>query len=150
MHLVLQNDMLTKVDMMSMANSLEVRTPFLDFNVVNFAFSLPETFKIDKHQRKKIVKDAFREYLPEELYTRRKQGFEVPLLKWFQTELKSTIINDLLEDSFIEEQKIFNSYEIKKLKAKLFSSNPEDSVARIWALIVFQSWWKKLKQPLTL
>ena len=150
MHLVLQNDMLAKVDMMSMANSLEVRTPFLDFNVVNFAFSLPENFKIDKHQRKKIVKDAFREYLPEELYTRGKQGFEVPLLKWFQTELNSTITDDLLEDNFIEEQKIFNSDEIKKLKAKLFSSNPEDSVARIWALIAFQSWWKKLKQPLTL
>src|SRR5258706_541477 len=64
MHLVLPNDMLTKVDMMSMANSLEVRTPFLDYNVVDFAFSLPAESKINKKVRKKIVRDAFRELLP--------------------------------------------------------------------------------------
>ena len=128
MELVLANDMLTKVDMMSMANSLEVRTPFLDFNVVDFAFSLPENFKIDKHQRKKIVKDAFRDMLPAELFTRNKQGFEVPLLGWFKTELKSTI-DDLLNDTFIAEQKIFNVAAVRKLKLKLFSNNPEDSVA---------------------
>jgi asparagine synthase (glutamine-hydrolysing) len=99
MELVLVNDMLTKVDLMSMANSLEVRTPFLDYNVVDFAFTLPEQFKIDKHQRKKIVKDAFRSYLPDELYTRNKQGFEVPLLTWFRTELKSTI-DELLDVNY--------------------------------------------------
>ena len=147
MELVLVNDMLTKVDLMSMANSLEVRTPFLDFNVVNFAFSLPEEFKIDDRQRKKIVKDAFRNVLPEELYTRNKQGFEVPLLNWFKTELKTTIEN-LLSDDFITEQKIFNLAPIQKLKKQLYSSNPEDSVARIWALLVFQWWWKNLKKPL--
>lgn len=147
MELVLVNDMLTKVDLMSMANSLEVRTPFLDFNVVNFAFSLPESYKIDAQQRKKIVKDAFRNLLPEELYTRNKQGFEVPLLTWFKTELKSTIEN-LLSDALISEQKIFNLAAVQKLKKQVYSSNPEDSVARIWALLVFQWWWKNLKKPL--
>jgi asparagine synthase (glutamine-hydrolysing) len=130
-----------------MDNSLEVRTPFLDFNVVDFAFSLPEHFKIDKSNRKKIVKDAFRDLLPEELYSRNKQGFEVPLLTWFKTDLKSTL-DELLGDSFIEEQKIFNLSSIQKLRAKLISNNPDDSVARIWALIVFQWWWKNLKKPL--
>ncbi len=149
MELVLANDMLTKVDSMSMANSLEVRTPFLDFNVVDFAFSLPENFKIDKQQRKKIVKDAFRHMLPEALYSRGKQGFEVPLLNWFKTDFKNTL-DDLLGDTFILEQKIFDLESIQHLKAKLFSNNPEDSVARIWALIVFQWWWKKLKTPLIL
>ena len=143
MNLVLQNDMLTKVDMMSMANSLEVRVPFLDYNVVNFAFSLPSNYKIDNQQRKKILKDTFRSYLPEELYHRGKQGFEVPLLKWFKTELKSMITDDLLSDKFIEEQKIFNVEAIKKLKLKLFSNNPDDAVAQVWGLIVFQYWWKK-------
>ena len=61
MNLVLQSDMLTKVDLMSMANSLEVRTPFLDYKVVNFAFSLPETSKINKNMKKRIVQDAFRD-----------------------------------------------------------------------------------------
>ena len=143
MKLVLQNDMLTKVDLMSMANGLEVRLPFLDYHLVHFAFSLPAEFKIDGKRRKKILKDAFRNYLPEELYTRHKQGFEVPLLKWFRTELKSMLMDDLLNEKFILEQNIFNADEIKKLKSKLFSTNPEESVAQVWGLIVFQHWWKK-------
>ena len=99
--LVLENDMLVKVDRMSMSNSLEVRVPFLDHKIVDFAFTLPTNFKIDKNQQKKILKDAFKDYLPDELYNRKKQGFEVPLLKWFKTDLKSMITDDLLKDSFI-------------------------------------------------
>lgn len=143
MQLVLQNDMLVKVDLMSMANSLEVRTPFLDYKVVNFAFSLPESSKIDKEIKKKIVQDAFRPMLPEELYKRPKKGFEVPLLKWFQNELRPLITDELLSDNFIEEQGIFSVAGIQGLKEKLFSKNPEDVPARIWALLVFQHWWKK-------
>jgi asparagine synthase (glutamine-hydrolysing) len=143
MQLVLQNDMLAKVDLMSMENALEVRVPFLDWRVVNFVMSLPENYKIDKHSRKKILQDAFRKYLPEELYHRPKHGFEVPLLKWFRTELKSMITNDLLSDKFIGEQDIFQIDTIRQLKKRLFSNNPGDVHAQIWALIVFQYWWKK-------
>ncbi|PSR56249.1 asparagine synthase (glutamine-hydrolyzing) [Adhaeribacter arboris] len=143
MQLVLPNDMLTKVDLMSMANSLEVRTPFLDYKVVNFAFTLPQSSKIDADIKKRIVQDAFRPLLPAELYKRPKHGFEVPLLKWFRNELQPLITNELLSDDFIHSQDIFSVNEIRKLKAKLFSSNPEDVHARIWALIVFQHWWKK-------
>ncbi len=143
MNLVLQGDMLTKVDMMSMANSLEVRTPFLDYEVVNFAFSLPSSYKIDKSVQKKIVKETFRHLLPDEIFNRSKQGFEVPLLKWFRTELKSMITDDLLNDDFIRQQNLFNVEEIKKLKQQLFSNNPGEISARIWGLIVFQYWWKR-------
>ncbi len=143
MHLVLQNDMLAKVDLMSMANGLEVRTPFLDHNVVNFAFTLPSLFKINASIKKKILQDTFKSWLPAELYNRPKQGFEVPLLKWFRTELKSMITDELLDDDFIKEQDIFNTDAVKNLKSKLFSKNPGDAQATIWALIVFQYWWKK-------
>ncbi len=143
MHMVLQNDMLVKVDMMSMENALEVRVPFLDYEIVNFAFSLPVDYKIRNNFRKCIVQDAFRNYLPNELYQRPKHGFEVPLQKWFQTELKTLITDDLLNDAFIEKQQMFSVAEIKKLKQKVFSNNPGDSVAQIWGLIVFQYWWKK-------
>ena len=143
MELVLVNDMLMKVDLMSMANSLEVRTPFLDYTVVDFAFSLPVESKIDRHGRKKIVRDAFRKLLPAELYSRGKQGFEVPLLKWFRTELKSMITGDLLSEKLVAEQGIFNFEEIQKLLDRLYSSSPGDAVARVWGLIVFQYWWKK-------
>lgn len=143
--LVLPNDMLTKVDLMSMANSLEVRVPFLDYEVVNFIFSLPADFKINSSLRKRILQDAFRDVLPAQLYNRPKKGFEVPLLKWFRAEMRSLIENDLLSKQFVEEQGVFTNSEIEKLKRQLFSSNPGDVHARIWGLIVFQWWWKKNK-----
>jgi asparagine synthase (glutamine-hydrolysing) len=141
--LVLPNDMLTKVDLMSMAHGLEVRVPFLDYTVVEFAFSLPTEYKIDGRLKKKIVQDAFRNELPRELYNRPKHGFEVPLLKWMRNELQSLIQNDLLKDAFVAEQGIFDPAEVRRLKEKLFSANPEDVHARLWGLIVFQYWWKK-------
>ena len=143
MNLVLLSDMLVKVDLMSMANSLEVRSPFLDHQVVDFAFTLPTDFKINNKLKKRIVQDAFRNYLPEQLYNRPKKGFEIPLLDWFRNELKLKITNDWLNDSFIEEQGIFDQVAIQELKTRLFSNNPGDVHATIWALIVFQNWWRK-------
>ena len=141
--LVLPNDMLTKVDLMSMANGLEVRVPFLDVEVVNFIFSLPEDYKITPTLRKRILQDTFKDILPIELYNRPKKGFEVPLLKWFRKEMKSLIVDDLLSEKFILDQGIFKYDEIVKMKNQLFSSNPGDIHARIWALVVFQWWWRK-------
>lgn len=143
MNLVLLSDMLVKVDLMSMANSLEVRSPFLDYKVVDFAFSLPEQYKVDAKMKKRIVQDAFRSMLPDEIYNRPKHGFEIPLLDWFRKELWGLINDDLLERNFVAEQGIFNVEETERLKKKLHSNNPEDSHATIWALIVFQYWWKK-------
>lgn len=141
--LVLPNDMLTKVDLMSMANSLEVRVPFLDYEVVNFAFSLPENFKIDMSRGKKIVRDAFKKLLPDEVYTRGKQGFEVPLLEWFRGELKNMITKELLSDEMLDSQGIFDRQAVKNILQKLYSPSPGDTPLQVWALIVFQYWWKK-------
>jgi asparagine synthase (glutamine-hydrolysing) len=93
--------------------------------------------------KKKILQDAFRDELPSELYNRPKHGFEVPLLSWFKNELKSLIEDDLLSDDLIEEQQIFNINAIKKLKYELFNDNKFEKEATIWALIVFNYWWKK-------
>lgn len=143
MQLVLPGDMLMKVDMMSMANSLEIRSPFLDADVVDFAFSLPHQYKIDARLKKKIVQEAFRPMLPEAIFNRPKHGFEIPLIDWFRNELWSVINDDLLHSDFIKAQQIFNPDAIEKLKKQLHSNNPGDSTATIWALIVFQYWWKK-------
>ena len=141
--LVLPNDMLTKVDLMSMAHGLEVRVPFLDHRIVEFAFQLPEESKINRRLKKRIVQDTFRSVLPDALYRRPKKGFEVPLLGWFRSELKSMITDDLLEDNFVEEQGVFNPAEVRRLKQQLFSSSPGDVHATVWALLAFQWWWKK-------
>lgn len=143
MKMVLAGDMLTKVDSMSMANSLEIRVPFLDYRVVDFAFSLPDNYKINSKNRKLILKHTFKDELPQEIFNRSKKGFEVPLLKWFKTDLKSMILDDLLSEKFILEQRIFNYSQIQFLLKTLFSSNPGDAVAKVWALIVFQHWYKK-------
>lgn len=143
MHLVLPNDMLTKVDMMSMANSLEVRVPFLDHHLVNYVFSLPADYKIHNGFRKRILKDAFRDELPPELYKRNKQGFEVPLLKWFRSELRDMIEKELLASERIRSQGIFSPAYVQALKRKLFSSSPGEAAAQIWGLLVFQYWHRK-------
>lgn len=143
MELVLANDMLVKVDLMSMANGLEVRSPFLDPDLVNFCFTLPADFKIRGSARKIILRETFKDLLPPALYSRPKKGFEVPLLKWFRKEMKSLILDDLLSRKTIEEQNVFNYEEIEKLTKQLFSNNPGDVHARIWALIVFQWWFRR-------
>lgn len=141
MQLVLVNDMLTKVDLMSMMRGLEVRVPFLDHEFVSFAFTLPEASKINTAMKKRILQDAFRNDLPPQLYKRPKKGFEVPLLDWFRTDLRSKIEEELGE-RFIAEQGIFDPAAMKALRQQLFSSNPGDAPAHIWALLVFQSCWK--------
>ena len=143
MGLVLQSDMLVKVDLMSMANSLEVRVPFLDVEVVDFVFAQPATYKLRKGNRKAMLKDAFRADLPEELFNRPKHGFEVPLLKWFRGDLRDLIENDLLSPAFIKAQGIFDPSSIQALIKQLHSNDPGESHARIWGLLVFQYWWKK-------
>ncbi len=146
--LVLQNDMLVKTDSMSMANSLEVRVPLMDYRLVNFLFSLPTEYKITADSQKRILREAVAHLLPEEILTRKKHGFEVPLLKWFKTGLRDKIETVWLNDTYIEEQGIFNPSAIKALKQQLFSNNPQESVARVWGLIVFQHWYKKHLQNL--
>ncbi|HLF45414.1 MAG TPA: asparagine synthase (glutamine-hydrolyzing) [Chitinophagaceae bacterium] len=141
--LILTGDMLVKVDLMSMANSLEVRCPFLDHRVVEFAFTLPADYKIKGNVRKRIVKDTFRNLLPEEIYNRGKMGFEIPLLSWFRNELHSFVFDELLCEKVITEQGIFNFSFIERMKNQLHSNKSGNVMEQLWVLIVFQYWYKK-------
>ena len=138
--LVLEGDMLRKVDAMSMANSLEVRTPFLDYRLVDLVFSMPSHFKIAKGDRKRILKDAFKDELPQEIFNRGKHGFEVPLRKWFSVELKETLLQEVFNRDLIESQGFLNWEEVAHIQKKLYSSNPGDAVYNTWALLGFQRW----------
>ena len=141
--LVLPNDMLTKVDLMSMANHLEVRVPFLDHRVVEFANSLPSHYKIQGGIRKRILQETFRNTLPEELYNRPKKGFEVPLLSWFNNEMKQTLRKEVFNRELVEEQGIFQWEAVAQMQKKLTSFDPGDVHAQVWAMYVFQRWYKK-------
>lgn len=143
MNFVLPGDMLVKTDMMSMANSLEVRCPFLDQEVVQFAFGLPASYKIGNRGTKLIVRDAFKKILPAELYNRPKKGFDIPLGSWLKNQLSYLLQGDLFSPQFIEHQGIFNLDAVSQLKKKFYSTNPGDTQETLWAIIVFQHWWKK-------
>jgi asparagine synthase (glutamine-hydrolysing) len=141
LHMVLRNDMLTKVDLMSMANSLEVRVPFLDHRLVSYVNTLPAHYRIRRGERKRLLRDAFRDDLPQGVFNRPKHGFEVPLLKWFRTELRTMITDELLSPALIREQGIFVPERIKELTDRVMGPDPGDSTTHIWNLIVFQRWW---------
>lgn len=99
LHRYLPGDVLTKVDVCSMAASLEVRNPFLDPKVSRFARALPVSFKIQGERRKRILGDAFARELPPGLATRRKRGFGVPVAAWFRTvwhdQLRTALLDEL-------------------------------------------------------
>jgi len=140
MKLVLANDMLHKVDLMSMRHSLEVRVPFLDHNLVNYLFTIPASEKVDKKSGKNIMRKAFEQDFPPEFFNKKKRGFEAPLIHWLAGPLKS-LRKDLLNTDLLRKQDLFNAEEIKKLEKKLLSGNPGDSPYTIWALLVFQHWY---------
>lgn len=140
--MVLPADMLAKVDMMSMANSIEVRPVFLDPNLVNYLFSLPANYKIDSKNRKKILKDSFKDVLPPKILSRPKKGFSVSLIKLFQNELKPFIEDTLKQANFIENS-LFQTKAIEQLKKQLFSSAPGDIQQTVWSLVIFEHWKKK-------
>ena len=141
--LVLTNDMLKKVDLMSMGNSLEVRTPFLDHHLVEYVFSLPTNYKIDKNSKKKILKDSFVEDLPLNVFNRKKHGFEVPMEKWFQNELKSYLKSKIFNNNPLVEAGYLNQNELSQMEHNLFKGSSGDTVLQTWALIVLENWYRK-------
>lgn len=146
--MVLQGDMLMKVDLMSMAYSLEVRPPFINQKVIDFANCLPDNFKINSQFGKFILRKAFENELGPQIINRHKRGFEVPMDKWFKNELKSLISDNLFERNFIMSQSLYNFVEIFKLKEEIFNTKYSNNQALIWSLIVFQYWWKKYESKI--
>jgi asparagine synthase (glutamine-hydrolysing) len=142
-NLVLENDMLRKVDLMSMANSLEVRTPFLDHELVNYVFAIPSSFKIDKKNRKKILKDTFEQDLPKELFNRKKHGFEVPLKKWFNDEMKLFLEENIFNNNKLVKEGILKKEGVNHIYKLWKKNSPGNTVYHIWSLIVLNNFFQK-------
>lgn len=140
-NLVLEGDMLAKVDRACMINSLEARVPFLDSKIVDFSFKLPHEFKIQGSNKKRILKDTFADLLPEETMGFSKKGFGIPIRLWFQNELKTELL-DLLNKELLQLQNIFNLEYIQKLIDE-HMSNQENHASKLWQLYVFQKWYNK-------
>jgi len=142
-NLVLPSDMLTKVDRMSMANALEVRSPFLDYRLVEFAFLLQSKNKIDATAQKKIVKESCAHLLPDEILNRKKHGFETPVQQWLRGSLKQKVETYCLDRDFIEQQNIFNYPVLKQVVEKALSTNPGDATSLVWSILIFNYWYKQ-------
>lgn len=141
--LVLPADMLVKVDRMSMAHGLEVRNPFLDYRVVEFAFSLDARYKIDKYEQKKILRESCAHLLPSEILQRKKHGFETPVQQWLRGVLRGHAERLLLDRAFIEGQGLFNYGEVEDVVRRALGNSPGDAGAVAWALLIFNHWYKK-------
>lgn len=143
MNLVLPGDMLVKVDRMSMAHGLEIRNPFLDYRMVEFAFSLKASSKIDGRSQKKIIKESCSHLLPAEILHRKKHGFETPVHQWLGGVLRAKIDELCLDKNFIQQQGLFDHNEIQSLVKKALSANAGDSTSVVWSLLIFNHWYKK-------
>ena len=141
LNIVLEGDMLVKVDRMCMKNSLEARVPFLDSKIVELAFQIPTNFKIKGKIKKYILKETFKDILPHETIKFRKKGFGVPIDFWFRNELKEDILR-LLDEDFIKKQSIFNYNEVKKILDDHLKGK-ENNKGKLWNLFVFQKWYLK-------
>ena len=133
-------DLLTKVDMASMAHSLECRGPFLDHRVVELAMKMPITRKlrIRGGRSKVVLKNAFPEFLPPTIKNRPKMGFGVPLDRWFRNELRDEVRSILLDPVALG-RGIFNPREVERLIDEHVSQK-RDNAYKIWALLMFELW----------
>ena len=141
MNTYMTDDILVKVDRTTMAVSLEGREPFLDNKIIEFAISLPSEIKIRKGKTKYILRKILYRYIPRELVDRPKQGFGLPLQKWFRNELKEFLKYYLSEEK-LKNTDIFNVQFIKNELDKYFSGR-NINVNKFWLILVYMQWREK-------
>ena len=134
----LAEDILTKVDRASMAVSLEVRAPFLDVKVAEFAASLPSNYKLRGSKTKYILKRSIQDLLPPFVTRRSKKGFGVPVAEWLKHNLRP-LARDLLSPDRVRRAGVFNAYFVTKLQ-----DEHEQGIANnrklLWTLLMFELW----------
>jgi len=136
----LPDDILVKMDRASMSVGLETRAPFLDHNLYNFAWSLPEKYKISKGQGKRILRDLLYRYVPANLVDRPKQGFAIPVGSWLRVELKEWA-EELLSPTALLEHDFLNVPHVRKCWIDHLSGK-QNNDAKLWSILMFQMWYR--------
>ncbi|MBA2734781.1 MAG: asparagine synthase (glutamine-hydrolyzing) [Acidobacteria bacterium] len=137
----LPNDLLVKVDIASMAVSLEARSPFLDHHVMEFAASLPEKFKLRGLTTKYILKRVLKKLVPVENLNRPKMGFGVPIGHWFRNHMKAFVGETLLSERALN-RGFFKSEEVKRM-FELHTSGTRDYAHQLWTLLMLELWFER-------
>ncbi len=138
MKLYLQEAILVKVDRASMACSLEVRAPFLDYELVEFVMDLPSPLKLRRFTSKYLLKKGMKDFLPKEVIDRKKKGFGVPIAKWVKGPLKE-LFGDLLSNKRIEKEGFLNPHYVASLLQDHLSGK-KDNRKQLWTLLVWELW----------
>jgi asparagine synthase (glutamine-hydrolysing) len=134
----LPDDILVKVDRASMAVALEVRAPFLARDVVEFAFSLPDSFRMRRLTGKRILRDAVRDLLPPSILRRPKKGFGMPVAAWLNGALRP-LVHDLLGETAVRQAGLFEPREVQRLLDQ-HGRMERDNRKQLWTLLVFELW----------
>lgn len=137
------DDILVKVDRSAMAVSLESRVPFLDKDVVEFAFSLPHKYKADRETGKKVLRNVLYRYVPREMMERPKKGFGIPVHQWIRNGQLMEWAQDLLNDSSIQRQGILDYQRVRSMWEEFKKSGENGTI--IWRLLMFQEWMEQNK-----
>lgn len=137
----LMDQVLVKVDRASMAASLEVRAPFLDYEFVDFVNSIPYNRKLHGFQTKYLLKELMKDRLPREIVYRKKQGFGIPLSRWFVRELRP-FLQDTLSPARLAKHGLFDSIYAQRLVQEHLDMKA-DHRKKLWSLIVFQLWYER-------
>jgi asparagine synthase (glutamine-hydrolysing) len=134
-------DILVKVDRMSMANSLEVRAPILDYQVAEFAATLPSSQKYRDGEKKYLLKEVFKPFIPDTLLYRKKMGFSTPLDEWFRGELKALSESKLLQcNKGLSD--VFNTAAINSIWQE-HQSRTKDHGIVLWSMLMYQMWYDR-------
>jgi asparagine synthase (glutamine-hydrolysing) len=139
--LYLEDNLLVKVDRASMACSLEMRTPFLDHRLIEFAEGLPGNLKVRRFQLKYILKKAVERWLPREIVYRQKRGFSVPVASWMRNELRP-LVDETLSEEKLRRKGIFNAPFVRRLLDEHWSGKV-DNRKTLWTLFCFQLWFDR-------
>ncbi len=137
----LPDDLLVKADIASMANSLELRSPMLDHEVVSLGLSLPANCKVRRRRGKAILRDAFGRLLPEGVFTRRKRGFGAPIHDWLRNELRETLRETLLDGPLVSRDWLARVPLERMIDDHL--AGKADHRHRLWALLWLGRWMSR-------
>jgi asparagine synthase (glutamine-hydrolysing) len=137
----LPNDLLVKVDIATMAVSLEARSPFLDHHVIEFAASLPEKYKLRGLTTKYLLKRVLKKLLPSENLERKKMGFGVPIGHWFRDRLQPFLRQTLLSDRALG-RGLFNT-EVVRQMIELHTRGERDYSHQLWTLLMLELWFQR-------
>jgi asparagine synthase (glutamine-hydrolysing) len=141
----LPDDLLVKMDIATMAHSLEARSPLLDQDFMEMAASLPSNGKLSRGSTKRLFKDAVRDWLPTDVVDRPKMGFSVPLASWFRGEL-SDLPREVLLDGRAGARGLFHTQEVERM-ITAHQGGGKDYSNHLWALIQLEMWFRSYIDP---